>query len=127
MTTVAVLSGPERRRRWPASEKARIVAESLAPGAAVTEVARRHDVHPNLLHGWRRQARTAMLPGSTVDHFVPVRIERDEGIAAARPKGGANAAAIEVLLGNGVVLRVPEGAAADRAAQLAAALSGLGR
>ena len=77
------------------------MAESLAPGATVTEVAQRHDVHPNLLHGWRRQARPALVPGSAVDHFVPVRIGPEEGAAAAKPKGGANSAAIEVLLGNG--------------------------
>lgn len=127
MTTVTVLTGPERRRRWPAAEKARIVAESLAPGATVSEVARRHDVHPNLLHGWRRQARTALAPGGAVDRFVPVRIGPEESVAAARPRGDANSAAIEVLLGNGMLLRVPEGAAADRAAQLAATLSRLGR
>lgn len=28
------------------------------PSASVIEVARRHDVHPNLLTVWRRQART---------------------------------------------------------------------
>ena len=57
MTTVTVLSGPERRRRWTAAEKLQIVEESLAPAASVVEVARRHDVHPNLLTVWRRQAR----------------------------------------------------------------------
>jgi hypothetical protein len=46
----AVLSGPERRRRWSASHKSRIVEESLAPGVTVAEAARRHDVHANLLH-----------------------------------------------------------------------------
>ena len=61
MTTVAVLSGPERRRRWTSAEKLRIVEESLAGEANVAEVARRHDVHPNLLHGWRRQARAGVL------------------------------------------------------------------
>ena len=53
MATVTVLSGPERRRRWASSEKASIVEESLRPGSVVTAVARRHDVHPNLLHHWR--------------------------------------------------------------------------
>jgi transposase len=52
MTTVAVLSGPERRRRWTSVEKLRIVEESLAGEASVAEVTRRHDVHPNLLHHW---------------------------------------------------------------------------
>ena len=61
MTTVTVLSGPERRRRWTTAEKLRIVEESLAPGASVVEVARRHDVHRNLVTVWRRQARTGVL------------------------------------------------------------------
>src|ERR1700761_7384766 len=61
MSTVTVLPGPERRRRWTSAEKARIVEASLAPGASVAEVARRHDVHPNLLHLWRRQARNLTL------------------------------------------------------------------
>ena len=61
MTTVTVLSGPERRRRWTSAEKLRIVEESLGPGASVVEVARRHDVHRNLVTAWRRQARTDVL------------------------------------------------------------------
>lgn len=58
MSKVSVLSGPERRRRWTTVEKLRIVEESQAPSASVIEVARRHDVHPNPLTVWRRQART---------------------------------------------------------------------
>ena len=61
MSTVTVLTGPERRRRWTSAEKRGIIEESLQPGASVTAVARRHDVHPNLLHGWRRQARTGAV------------------------------------------------------------------
>jgi transposase len=61
VTTVTVLSGPERRRRWTTAEKLRIVEESLAPGASVVEVARRHDVHRNLVTAWRRQVRTGVL------------------------------------------------------------------
>jgi transposase len=61
VTTVTILSGPERRRRWSTAEKLRIVEESLAPGASVVEVARRHDVHRNLVTVWRRQARTGVL------------------------------------------------------------------
>lgn len=59
MSSVTVLSGPERRRRWSAWEKARVVEKSLQPGAVVKAVARRHAVHPNLLHHWRRQVRQA--------------------------------------------------------------------
>ena len=45
MSTVTVLTGPERRRRWSATEKAQIVAESLQPGVVVALVAQRHDIH----------------------------------------------------------------------------------
>ena len=41
--------GVERRRRWNRDEKARIVEEALAPGAVVSEVARRHAVAQSLL------------------------------------------------------------------------------
>lgn len=79
MSAVTVLPGPERRRRWTSGEKARIVEESLAPEASVAEVARRHDIHPNLLHLWRRQAR---LGGA------PARRRGDE------PAGGVEFAAV---------------------------------
>ncbi|WP_456661125.1 transposase [Bradyrhizobium sp. LB13.1] len=39
---VEVLGGLERRRRWSQDDKARIVEETLAPGAKVTAVARRN-------------------------------------------------------------------------------------
>ena len=39
---VEVITGVARRRHWPRSEKARIVAESYAPGASATAVAVRH-------------------------------------------------------------------------------------
>jgi transposase len=41
---VEVLGGLERRRRWSRDDRARIVEETLAPGAKVTEVARRNGV-----------------------------------------------------------------------------------
>ena len=62
MTTATVLVGRERRRRWTTAQKRRMVEESFAPGASVSEVARRHEVHPNQLHGWRKDARLGSLP-----------------------------------------------------------------
>src|SRR6516165_6842027 len=59
--TATVLSGPERRRRWTRAEKLRVVEETLVPEAKVADVARRHDVHANLLHSWRRQAQQGFL------------------------------------------------------------------
>jgi transposase len=125
MTAVTVLSGPERRRRWTSGEKLRMIEESLASGARVCEVARRHDVHPNLLHLWRRQARAGVLSKADEEcGFAPVAIASVDGaVVASRTALGAGPV-IEVVLRNGRVLRVPEGVAPARAVVLADALEG---
>ena len=121
MTTVTVLSGPERRRRWPSAEKARIVEESLAPGAVVTAVAQRHDVHPNLLHHWRRQAQRAVSSERGLK-LLPVAVTSQTG-SASEATGS-----IEIELGGTVRVRkrwlertfrlLPWGAARARSAWL---------
>jgi len=58
---VEVLGGVERRRRWSRDEKMRIIEETLAPGAVVTEIARRHGIATSLLFTWRRRARLATV------------------------------------------------------------------
>jgi transposase len=68
---VEVLGGLERRRRWSQDDKARIVEETLAPGAKVTEVARRNGVAASVVFTRRRQARTAERVGPC---FAPVQI-----------------------------------------------------
>lgn len=55
---VEVLGRFERRRSGSQDDKARIVEETLVPGAKVTEVARRNGVAASLVFTWRRQART---------------------------------------------------------------------
>ncbi|SFV14969.1 IS66-like element accessory protein TnpA [Bradyrhizobium arachidis] len=65
------LGGLERRRRWSQDDKARIVEETLVPGAKVTEVARRNGVAASLVFTWRRQARTSE---QVVPSFAPVQI-----------------------------------------------------
>lgn len=135
MTTATVLSGPERRRRWTEAEKVRIVEESLSGEASVAAVARRHDVHPNQLHRWRHQARTGTVVGARGTamiadggSFSRVVVASDGGQPGTpRSHAGADAALIEVVLGNGRVLRVPDDAATVRVAALADALEGSGR
>jgi transposase len=46
-----------RRRHWSDEEKGRIVAEAVAPGAVIAEVARRHDLAPQQLSNWIRAAK----------------------------------------------------------------------
>lgn len=59
--TIEVITSVERRRRWTASEKARIVNETYQPGTSVSAVARRHGIAPNQLFQWRRLAAQGAL------------------------------------------------------------------
>ena len=54
-----VITGTGRRRWFSADDKARMIEETLIPGAVVSEVARRHGLAPQQLFTWRRQARLA--------------------------------------------------------------------
>jgi transposase len=51
---IEVITRGERRRRWSLEEKQVIVAESLAPNASLTAVARRHEIGTGLLYAWRQ-------------------------------------------------------------------------
>lgn len=53
---IEVITGRRQRRSYSTQEKARIVAESAAPGANISEVARRNGVNRGLLTVWRREA-----------------------------------------------------------------------
>jgi transposase len=55
MARVEVITGPERRGRWSAEQKRAIVAASLAPGAVVTQIARRADICAGQAYRWRRE------------------------------------------------------------------------
>jgi transposase len=118
---VEVLTGPGRRRRWSVEEKARIVEESLVPGARVSEVARRWQVCSRQVFGWRREARSNILTVASttagVPDFVPIVSEPIPSTPVSRPAPAAPA--IEVKLA-GAVVRVVSGM--DDAAQLTAVL-----
>lgn len=108
-TTVEIISGRERRRRWGLEEKLRIVAETHEPGASVRAVAARHDVYPNLLRTWRRQVREGRLTAVPAPRFVPVRVAETVPIAAVSspPVNDRSASeTIEIVLPDGSRLRV---------------------
>lgn len=102
-----------RRRVWSAEEKRRMVAETFAPGASVSVVARRHDVNANLLFTWRRQRRAdGSLPTVATTGFVPAAIAAEP--IAASPMGSVPAGRMEILLAGGD--RIIVGADVDAAA-----------
>ncbi|TYL86690.1 transposase [Bradyrhizobium rifense] len=110
---VEILGGLERRRRWSQDDKARLVEETLAPGAKVTAVARRNGVAASLVFTWRRQARTSE---QVIPSFAPVQIAATEAeetpklLLAGDIRGRAVVAArvglIEIDLGNRRRIRV---------------------
>jgi transposase-like protein len=54
LNRVEIITSVQRRRRWAAAEKVRMVEETFEPGMTVSLVARRHGVAPNQLFTWRR-------------------------------------------------------------------------
>ncbi len=129
MATVTVLSGPERRRRWTTAEKLRLVAESSASGLSVVDFARRHDVHPNLLHAWRRQAKARELSVAPDGEarFTPVAVATEDCVAVPTRNDDDAGSVVEVVLRNGRLVRLSDRVAPGRAALLADALEGCGR
>ena len=106
--------GVERRRRWSKDEKARIVEETLMPGAVVCQVARRHGVAQSLLFTWRRQARAVEPGGRDGSILLPVEIgaatasgsEAARQSRAAASSRRAKSGMIEIELGSGRRVRV---------------------
>ena len=105
---VEVEGGKRRRaRKWSEADKRRIVAESYAPGATVTAVAKRNDVRANLVFDWRRRFREK--DGEAGDGgFVPVIVTPTgdaspvDGDFGAAPSAGR----IEIALPGGVRVTV---------------------
>jgi transposase len=134
-----LITGSKRRRARSAREKAAIVAETFAPGANVSEIARRHRLNRGLLFSWRRQLRRArpspVAEAATergeVPAFVPVEIEGPVGrpagpIIADPPSPNARVPApmIEIVT-EAMTVRVPTGVDAATLATVLATLRAL--
>ena len=102
-----VMTGAGGRRRWSAAEKARIIEEALAPGAVVSEIARRHGMSPQHLFTWRREALRAA--GAPSPMFVPAvietPIEQPAPVPRARSRRRSSSSGIELEI-DGVAVRV---------------------
>jgi len=110
---IEVITGGDGRRRWTVDEKARIVAETLAPGAVVSVIARRHGLTPQQLFAWRREARGRTVPSANLlPGFVPAVVDLAEPLTGKRSPRRAAAAAIELEIA-GVTVRVGHGARAS--------------
>jgi transposase len=95
----AEITSVVRRRRWSDEEKGRIVAEAIAPGAVIADVARRHDLAPQQLSNWIRAAKEGQfaLPADEMPAFVAV-----VPVVAAQPSKAAHERrcdGIEIVIG----------------------------
>jgi transposase len=100
VSRLEVLEGPSGRRVRSEAERARIVAESLLPGAQVSEVARKHGATRWQIYDWRRRFRQrGMLAPCEVSHsFAPLVVE------SALEERHVPAIKLEIAIGD-VVLR----------------------
>ena len=136
--SVEVLVPAERRRRWSEADKAALVAATDQLG--VNAVARQHRVSTSLLYNWRAARRAAAelgVPGLAGEPpvFVPVRVAPQAADARSRqpqrPRTPARvgkgqmlpeADVIEIVLPDGVALRIGGAVAVERVAAVLAML-----
>ena len=86
---VEVITGRQRRRRWTAEEKARIVAASLEANVNISEVARRHGVARGLLTAWRRQLSSDGISQEPQQSFAAVKIDTVASASNEAPRYSA--------------------------------------
>jgi len=92
----------ERRRRFTAEEKSRIVAETLQPGASVAAVAARHELVPRLIYMWKSRLKHGGL--------LPVLQNSSDAFVQAATVAAATETVLRVHLQDPLVLDFPVGA-----------------
>ena len=101
--------------------------EALEPGAVISQVARRHDMGPQQLFGWLREARKGAEANAA--SFVPVTVEAPalaQALPAPKPqirRRRSREGLIELEI-DGVAVRVGRGAEARTVAAVIQALKG---
>jgi transposase-like protein len=110
-----IITGVERRRRWSADEKLRIVAETEQPGSGIAEVSRRYEISRGLLWNWRSQVRRGVLRVEATPVFLPVQTIREPAngdgtghveLSSARGMEQATDGKIEITLPDGTSIKV---------------------
>ncbi len=118
-----VRNGPGRRRERSDAEKARLVAETLAPEVCIADVARRHGLHPQQLYTWRRLAKRGelVLPAEATPMFAEVvAVPEPAATPEARRASGVGADVV-IELGD-LRLRIGPDVPPSRVAALVSAL-----
>jgi transposase len=105
-----IITGVERRRRWSAGEKVRIVAETEQPGAGIAEIARRYEISRGLLWNWRSQVRRGMLRPEPSSVFVPVQlVGGPPGAERAKCAGPSESSGSDPAVVDRIEITLPDG------------------
>lgn len=104
---------PVRSRRahrdWSDDDKARLVSETLLPGANTSAIARAAGLDPSQLYGWRRKALASGMVAPLLE--AP---NKDVGFALVEPVAVST---VEIVVGD-VVVRVTGDIDADHLAKI---------
>jgi transposase len=115
---VEVITSVQRRRHWPRTEKERIVAEAMEPGAVASEVARAAGIHSSQLFRWRQQlCERVQIPAV----FHPVAVPAETG--AAPSPSPERTGVIEIEFASGGRMRISGSVDASTVSALMKALA----
>jgi transposase len=122
MAPIELITRGERRRRWTVEQKQMIAAQSLAPGASPTDVARQHGIGTGQLYNWRRALLAAQPRAAAPGGFARVEVASGRAMLCAGqdtmitasprpplatpPLAAQPTSLVEIVLATGTTLRV---------------------
>ena len=125
---VEVVTRGEPRRRWSEEERARILAEAMAPGAIASHVARRFGVSTGQFYTWRKAMllRSAACGGQQAlakADFAEVQLSAPPP-EPSPPLPPAQTGMMEITLPGGAMIRVDAAVDGVALGRVLAALAG---
>jgi transposase len=90
---IELITRGERRRRWTTEQKQTIAAQSLAPGATPTEVARQYGISSGQLYTWRHALLAAQPEAAThtAGRFARVELKATRMLERVSQEGAIEA------------------------------------
>src|ERR1700722_960067 len=101
--TVETASQVKKRQKRSVEEKRRIVEETLATGASVARVARRHAVNANQVFYWRKKYREGRLGKGPSSKLLPVTLSLSEGTCGKPASWSSAVGSLEIKLSKGTI------------------------
>ena len=101
--TVEAASQVKKRQKRSVEEKRRIVEETLAAGASVARVARRHAVNANQVFYWRKKYREGRLGQGPSSKLLPVTLSLSDSTCGKAASWSSAVGSLEIKLSKGTI------------------------